>query len=147
MVPIALFSLDKLTSCSGKHLEEVSQADVVFLMYELKTSAKSTDELCTGFDHDCAKRQHELADNKNVNGKYRVRIMLKDVFCFAEHEEKAMYGLRYKLTLTGINNNDLSNNAVAPAVVDAKIVVSSIDWYVPHYTLSREQQTILFEQS
>ena len=31
-------------------------------------------------------------NNKIIKGKYHVRIMLKDVFGFAEHQEKATYG-------------------------------------------------------
>ena len=31
-----------------------------------------------------------------IKGKYHVKIMLKDVFGFAEHQEKATYGVGYK---------------------------------------------------
>ena len=34
----------------------------------------------------------------------------------------------------------------ASAIANAKIVISSIDWYVPHYTHSMEQQAIISEQ-
>ena len=38
--PIALFCNFKLTTSSGKHLEDISQAHVVSLMYKLITSRK-----------------------------------------------------------------------------------------------------------
>ena len=36
----------------------------------------------------CDERQLELINNKNIKGKFPVRIMLKDVFRFAEHQKK-----------------------------------------------------------
>ena len=50
--PIALFSNYKITTSSGKHLEEVSQAHIVSLMYKLITTAKGCDDLSIGFDRD-----------------------------------------------------------------------------------------------
>ena len=37
--PSVLFSNFKLTTSSGKHLEDISHAHIVFLMYKLITSA------------------------------------------------------------------------------------------------------------
>ena len=41
---IALFSNYKLTTSSGKHLEEISHAHIVSLMYKLLTSNKGCDD-------------------------------------------------------------------------------------------------------
>ena len=49
--------------------------------------------LSIGFDRGRDRRQQELYINKNVKGKYHVTIMLKDIFGFAEHQEKGTYGL------------------------------------------------------
>ena len=49
--------------------------------------------LSIGFDRNPNRRKDELSVNKSVKGKYDVRIMLKDIFGFAEHQEKATYGL------------------------------------------------------
>ena len=68
-------------------------------MYKLITSAKESDELSLGFHRDRGVRRDELALNKNLEGKFHLRIMLKDVFGFAEHPEKDTYGLGYKLTV------------------------------------------------
>ena len=69
-------------------------------MYILLTSSRESDDLSIGFDRDCNRRQRELTDNKTQRGKYHVRIYLKDIFSFAEYQEKATYGLGYKLPLT-----------------------------------------------
>ena len=50
------------------------------------------------------------------------------------------YGLGHKLTLTRNNNNDVLSKAAAPAVIEAKNVLSCIEWYVPHDMPSREQE-------
>ena len=93
MDPTALVNSYKLTTSNGKHLEEVTLADKFSLMYKPKTSAKDTDDLSVGFDWDRGRRQRELFKNKNVKGKNRMKSMLRDRFSFAEHHEKAAYGL------------------------------------------------------
>ena len=74
-------------------------------MYKLITSARNTDDLSIGFDRDRERRKGELTNNKNIKGKYQVTMMLKDIFGFAEHQEKGTFGLGYKLTLT--RNSDI----------------------------------------
>ena len=91
--PIALFSNYKLTTSSGKHIENIDHAHIVSLMYKLITSSRGSDDLSIGFDRDRGRRQRELTKNKFRKGKYHVRIYLKDVFGFAEYQEKATYGL------------------------------------------------------
>ena len=141
---VALFSNYKLTTSSGKHLEEVSHAHIVSLMYKLITTAKRCDDLSIGFDRNRDNRRDELTNNKNIKGKYHVRIYLKDVFGFAEHQEKATCGLGYKLTFTRNNDSGVlnKNNTVALG----KIEISGIEWYLPHYTASMSQQTVLSNQ-
>ena len=50
LAPIALFSNYKLTTASGKHLEEISHAHPVCLIYKVITSCKDSDDLSIGFD-------------------------------------------------------------------------------------------------
>ena len=142
--PVALFSNFKLTTNSGKHLEDISHAHLVSLMYKLITSSKDSNDLSIGFDHSRNRRKDELALNKNLKGKYHMKIMLKDVFGFAEHHEKATYGLGYKLTLT--RNKDDAVIDKANGIADAGIRIDHIHWYVPHYTPSIEQQSNLSKQ-
>ena len=59
-------------------------------MYKFLTSARDTIDLFIGFDRDCGRRSRELTNNKNIKGKYHMTIMLKDIFGFAEHQEKLL---------------------------------------------------------
>ena len=88
--PIALFSKFRLTASSNKHGEDINHAHIVRLLYKLITSAKNTDDLYIGFDRHCAGRQRELTNNKNEEGKYHLRIMLRDFYGFAEHQKKQL---------------------------------------------------------
>ena len=88
--PIALISNYKLTTSSGKHIENIDHAHIVSLMYKLITSSRGSDDLSIGFDRDRGRRQRELTNNKSRKGKYHVRIIyLNDVFGFTEDQEKA----------------------------------------------------------
>ena len=71
--------------------------------------------------------------------------MLKDIFGLAEHQEKAIFGLGYKLTLTK-NKKDAFINKTA-GFADVRIQNDHIHWYVPHYTTSIQQQDILSKQT
>ena len=141
---IAIFSIDKLTTSSGKQLENIDHAHRVSLMYKLLTSSKGSDDLSICFDRDRNRRQRELTNNKSQKGKYHVRIYLKDVFGFAKYLEEATYGLGYKLTLTRNTDNAVLNKGNSVNI--AKIKINAIEWYVPHYTPSIQQQSILSKQ-
>ena len=141
--PIALFSNFKLTTSSEKHLEDISHTHIVSLLYKLITSSKNSDDLSIGFDSSRARRQDDMTDNKRVKGRYLVRIMLRDVFG-SDHQEKATYGLGYKLTLT--RNKDVGVIDKVAGIAEARIKMDQIHWYVPHYTPSMAQQAILSKQ-
>ena len=71
--------------------------------------------------------------------------MVKDVFGFAEHQEKATYGMGYNLTPTRKSDNSVLNKA--NATNKTKIKINVIEWYVPHYSPSTEQQKIISNQN
>ena len=142
--PIALFSNYKLTTSSSKHLEEISHAHIVSLMYKLLTSSKDSDDLSIGFDRNHGRRKNELSNNKGIKGKYHIRIYLKDFFGFAEHEEKGTYGLGYKLTLTRNTKNAVLNKDIA--VGNGRVKINSLDWYIPHYSPNLEEYNKLMNQ-
>ena len=142
--PIALFSNYKLTTSSGKHLEEISHAHIVSLMYNLLTSSKDGDDLSIGFDRNRGRRKNEITNNKTIKGKYHFRIYLKDSFGFAEHQEKGTYGLGYKLTLT--RNTDKAVLNKDNAVANGRVKINSLDWYVPHYSPNFEEYNKLMNQ-
>ena len=142
--PIAMFSNFKLTTSTGKHLEHISHAHLGSLMYKLKTSSKNSDDLFIVFDRKRARRQDKMTDNKNVKGKFHRRIMLRNVFGFAEHQEKATYRLGYKLTLTRNKDDAVIDKTGGNA--DARIKNDHFHWYVSHYTHSMSQQAIMSKQ-
>ena len=130
---IALFSIYILTTSSGKHLEEIILAHVISLMYKLLSSSIESDDLSIDFDRSRDRRKkRELTNKKNIKGKYQLRIFLKDVFGFCEHQEVASYGLGYKLTTTRNTDNGVLNKD--NAVNNAKIKTNSLKSYVPLYT-------------
>ena len=142
--PISLFKNYKLTTSSGKHLEKIDHAHIVCLMYKLITSSKGSDDLSIGFDRDRGRRQRELTNNKTQKGKNHVRIYPKDVFGYAGYQEKGTYGPGYKLSLTRNTENAVLNKG--NAINNGKIKINAIEWCVPHYTPSAEQQSILSKQ-
>ena len=115
--PIALFSNYNLTTASGKPLIHISLAHIISLMYKLITSARVTDDLSIGFHRDRNRRQIELTNNKNIKCRFHLRIMLKYIFGFAAYQQKAIYGLGYKIKLTKNVDNAVLNkdNAINKA--------------------------------
>ena len=109
--PIALFSSNKLTSSCVKYLEDFSYPHIVPLRFKLRTNAKNTEYWSVRFDRDRVRRQRKLRNNINLKEQYHVRFTLRDSFGFAEHQEKATYGLGYKITITRNNDNSLLNKA------------------------------------
>ena len=83
---------------SRKLLEETSHAHIASLMHKLITNARDTDDLSMCFDRSRDRRQRELTNNRTRKSKNHVRIYLKDIFGFSEHQEKAHFGLGYTLT-------------------------------------------------
>ena len=142
--PIALFSKYKLTTSSGKHLEEISHAHIVSLMYKLLTSSKDSDDLSIGFNRSRDKRKRELTNNKNIKCKYHIRFYLKDIFGFAEYQEKGTCGLGYRLTLTRNTDNAVLNKD--NAVGNGRVKINSLDCYVPHYSPNLEEYNKLMNQ-
>ena len=71
--------------------------------------------------------------------------MLREVFGFVEHQEKATYGLGCKLTLT--RNKDEAIIVKVAGIADARFKIDLIHWYVAHYTPSIQQQSLLSKQN
>ena len=139
-----MFSVYKLVTSSSKHLEEVTHAQYVSLIYKIVTSSKDSDDLSIGFDRNRGRRKNELSNNKNIKGKYHTRIYLKDILGFSECQEKATYGLGYRLILTRNTDNAVLNKDDTVAL--GKVKINSLDWYVPHYTVDLEEYTKLMTQ-
>ena len=126
LVPIALFSNYQLTTSSGKLSEEFSHVNIVPLLYKLKTSAKDTDDLFIGFDRDRRRWQQAIANYKNNKGKLHVRIMPADIFEFAKHQEKCIYGLCHEITPTGKKDDAVLSKT--EAIAEGGIKIIGIHW-------------------
>ena len=66
------------------------------------------------------------------------------MFGFADHQEKTIFSLGYKLTLT--RNKDDAVLDKVEGFVDARFKSDQIHWYVHHYTPSVQQKSILSKQ-
>ena len=141
---IALFSVYKLVTASSKHLEEITHAHFVSLIYKIVTSSKDSNDLSIGFDRNLGRRKNELSKNKNIKGKYHTRIYLKDFLGYAQDQEKATYGLGYRLIMTRNTDKAVLNKDNTVALGKNKI--NSLDWYVPHSTVDLEEYTKLMTQ-
>ena len=86
--PFALFNECRLTSSSGKEIEEIDNAHVICLMYKLIASSRDSDDLSNGFHRSIAAGERELTICKTIKGNNHDRIYLKDVFVFAERLNK-----------------------------------------------------------
>ena len=75
-----------------------------------------------------------------MKGKNHVRIFLEDIFNFAEHQEKATFGLSF-LTIT--RNTDNSVLKKANSTIVSKTNFDAIELYLGHYTPSIPHQAIL----
>ena len=62
---IVLLRNYKLTTSSGKLLENIDHVHIVSLMYKLLSSSRGSDDLSIVFDRDRNRRQRELSNNKN----------------------------------------------------------------------------------
>ena len=141
---IALFSNYMLTTISGKHFEDFSNAHIVSLMYKLLPSAKGSDDLSIGFDWDQNRGKLESSNNKKMKGENHARFHSKNIFDFAKHQEKATFRLAYKLSL--LRKNDYSVLNKDNAINISKIKIDAFEWYVPQYTPVIPQQAILSKQ-
>ena len=83
-------------------------------------------------------RRHNIIVNSNPKGSFSFRIPLKHIFGFCEDYDKVVYGLKHNLTLTRNDDNDAifkSENVDGggnPVVVDGKVILSKISWFMPH---------------
>ena len=93
---IPLFSIYKLTTSSGKHLEEINHAHIVSLVFKLLSSSKESDDLSYGFDRSRDRKKRELTNNNNIKDKYHLRNCLRDFFwiCRAPRNSNLWFGIQ-----------------------------------------------------
>ena len=98
-------------------------------------------------------RRFYIVRNSNPKGSFSFRIPLKYIFGFCEDYDKVVYGLKHTLTLTRNDDNnaifktDANNGAVPPVdnLVDGKVVLSKISWFMPHVTPADKDKMELYK--
>ena len=91
--PISLLNKYRLTSFSGKEIEEIDNALVFCLRYILTSSSRDGDDLSIGFLRSNDARERELTIIKTTKRSHLVKTILKGSFNFAEHQDNCTYGL------------------------------------------------------
>ena len=83
-------------------------------------------------------RRDYIIKKSNPKGSFSFKILLKYIFGFCGDYDKVVYGFKHGLTLTRNDDNDaiFKNNARDgggnPVVVNGKIMLSKISWFMPH---------------
>ena len=109
-----------------------------------KDTTTSAEEANTGWD---VRRKYIFSSN--TVGTFSFRIPLKHIFGFCEDYDKIVYGLKHNLTLTRNNDNDaIYRNAIdtaGVAMVDGRIVLDKISWFMPHVTPADKDKMELYK--
>ena len=98
-----------------------------------------------------AYRRYYIVRNSNPKGSFSFRIPLKYIFGFCEDYDKVVYGLKHNLTLTRNDDNNaiFKTNAVDgggnDALVDGKVILSKISWFMPHVTPADRDKMELYK--
>ena len=137
------------TSPSGKEIEENGNAHVVYSTYKIISSSRDSDDSSIDFHRSIDARERKLTNNETTKGNYHVRNYLKDVSCFAEHQDKCTYGLGYKLTSQKSSDNHVLShpagaNGAANHALAGVVTIDDISLYVPQYTPIISNQRLMF---
>ena len=116
----------------------------MYLRYRLVIFSKGADDMYVEFDPDCERRQQNLINNKTLQRKHHVKIMLRDFSGFAERRDSTTYCLGHTLPLKMNTDNAVINKDAATE--KTKIVITIIVWFVPHCRSIGEGQFNLSEQ-
>ena len=112
-----------------------------------KDTARNATNNNTGF----AIRRNYIIVNADPVGTFSFKIPLKHIFGFCEDYDKVVYGLKHNLTLTRNNDNDAiykTNNvdgAGNDVVIDGKVILSKISWFMPHVTPADKDKMELYK--
>ena len=112
-----------------------------------KDTSTTAEEANTGWN---IRRQY-IIRNSDPKGSFSFKIPLKHIFGFCEDYDKVVYGLKHALALTRNSDNDaiFKNNADDGAgndtVVNGKIMLSKISWFMPHVTPADKDKMELYK--
>ena len=98
-------------------------------------------------------RRYYIIRNSNPKGSFSFKIPLKHtcIFGFCEDYDKVVYGLKHNLTLTRNYDNDTIFKSAAvdgggnPVVVNGKVILSKVSWFMPQVTPSDKDKMELYK--
>ena len=99
-----------------------------------KDTTDSADDDNNGF----LLRRSFIIRSPQPKGSFSFKIPLKHIFGFCEDYDKVVYGLKHNLTLTRNDDNDAIfksaavDGAGADVVVNGKVILSKVSWFMPH---------------
>ena len=131
-----------------KYPDDFSKSKGLNQLWYKDTTENANDDN-TGY----AYRRYYIIRNSNPRGSFSFRIPLKYIFGFCEDYDKVVYGLKHNLTLTRNDDNnaifktDANDGAVPPVdnVVDGKVILSKISWFMPHVTPADKDKMELYK--
>ena len=95
-------------------------------------------------------RRNYIIKDSDPKGTFSYKVPLKHIFRFCEDYDKVVYGFKHELTLTRNDDNNaiFKSNAVDgggnDVVVDGKITLSKISWFMPHVTPADKDKMDLY---
>ena len=130
-----------------KYTEDFSRSKGLNQLWYIDTTPNAEDAN-NGFDN----RRVYIVPNSNPRGSFSFRIPLKHIFGFCEDYDKVVYGLKHNLTLTRNDDNNAiyktdaqAGNPAADVVVDGKVILSKISWFMPHVTPADKDKMELYK--
>ena len=96
-------------------------------------------------------RRSYIIVNADPIGTFSFKIPLKHIFGFCEDYDKVVYGLKHTLILTRNNDNnaifktDNVDGAGNDVVVDGKVILSKVSWFMPHVTPADKDKMELYK--
>ena len=112
---------------------------------------KDTNNTATNDNNGFNIRRNYIIVNADPIGTFSFKIPLKHIFGFCDDYDKVVYGLKHNLTLTRNNDNDAIfktanvDGAGNDRVVDGKIILSKISWFMPHVTPADKDKMELYK--
>ena len=145
-----IMNVGQATTMMGllKYPDDFSKSKGLNQLWYKDTTENANDDN-TGY----AYRRYYIIRNSNPRGSFSFRIPLKYIFGFCEDYDKVVYGLKHNLTLTRNDDNNaifksnLNDGAVPPVdnVVDGKVILSKISWFMPHVTPADKDKMELYK--
>ena len=96
-------------------------------------------------------RQDYIIQKSNPKGSFSFKIPLKHIFGFCGDYDKVVYGLKHNLTLTRNDDNnaifktDTVDGGGNDVLVNGKVILSKISWFMPHVTPADKDKMELYK--